>query len=134
MKKLSKILLIICPLLFIGAGCDSTKNESCKELYCEGWSLIQIIQGFAEPETFMENEIVWEFFTSDTILTVQVNADLTETSLNPYSSGKYSCTISQGEITIEDEVFQYILTDDTLMLFKDVASDGPEFTFKRASL
>ena len=133
MKKLSKIFLVMFLLTFSVVGCESANGETCKELYCGKWSLIQIIQGFTEPEIFMENEIVWEF-TSDTTLTVQINTDLRETSLNPYSSGKYTFTLGQEEIAIEDETFQYILTDDTLMISQDVASDGPEFTFKRVSL
>ncbi len=130
MKILYKITLVIWFVFFTGVSCESTSSERCNRIYCEKWSLIQIIQGFAEPEIFAENEIVWKF-TSDSILTIQINTDLTDKSINPFSNGEYNYYLSQETITIDNEIFKYVLTDDTLFISQDVASDGPEFNFKR---
>ncbi len=130
-----KRVLFLNILVFVTILVSCKKNETTATPNDElngRWSLVEISKGFGGSESFVVNDIIWEFNSNNTIeVTLNVNPNL-EIPLD--ATGSYDYSVNGNYITISNSnTFEYeLLSNGTILRLSDNgAADGDIITLQK---
>lgn len=89
------------------------------------WQTTKVSGGFSSPESFTDDEIVWDFFSNDSLKIIR-QIDIPDNSKLPFKRDTVlSYSHDSMKITIGNNIdFEYKIDNKSLKLFDNLASDG----------
>lgn len=127
-----KHTIVFLAVLFSLSSCNSEKEkmEEIKEVQetevLSTWTLIKFEPGFSPIKNYDEGLILWTFRENQE-LNVSIDEEVDSNPIK--STGKYTFSISEGKITIDNLEFDYNIENDTLIISDNPAADGFRATF-----
>ena len=110
-------------LVLLFSCSENTDNES--NLFLGKWQVISVAGGFSPTETFQEDEIIWDFYSNDS-LEITINIIVSNTSKLPIKNDTtllYSYD-TNNILLIGSFEYEYRIEENSLKLFDNFASDG----------
>lgn len=126
MKKMNVFFLTL--VLFFSCS-ENTYIES--NLFLGKWQLISVAGGFSPTETFQEDEIIWNFYSNDS-LEITTNIIVSNSSKLPIKNDTtllYS--YDTNNILIGSFEYEFRIEENSLKLFDNFASDGIMIELKK---
>lgn len=127
------IILILS--LFLVASCnndDDNSTEQNNQDIAATWYLIKYEPGFSPTDNYT-TEIQWTFNTNNTVdVTIEEGTNV-NSSLPLNSTGSYTYSINENEITIENITYKYEFNTNELFIEDLVgqSADGLKITFEK---
>jgi hypothetical protein len=127
----SIILASLCIVLATASCCKKTTTPQIvsNKVY-QAWHLYKLEPGFSLTSFYNRGDVMWQI-NSNTLVNVTVAISNVSASLPLNTTRSYPVALDTTlhTIVINNEIFDYNILNDTLIIKGDVAADGKRLTF-----
>ena len=125
MKNTYLILII----LSVFTGCNEEKVRHQENSIFGKWSLIRYEAGFSPTEDFSNGEVIWLFKQPN-----KLKVETHNTMSSPIKLiGQYEFSLNKNIINIDNSKYDFLITENTLVISNDPSADGFIATFSKVN-
>lgn len=124
-----KNMYLILAMFIIITGCNEEETKQQENSIYNQWSLIKYEPGLSPTENFNVSQISWNFQQTN-ILKIQVDNTVITPPLK--TEGEYDFSINGNRVSINNMVYDFSISENTLIISDNPSSDGFKATFSKA--
>lgn len=122
-------MYLILAMFIIITGCNEEETKQQENSIYNQWSLIKYEPGLSPTENFNVSQISWNFQQTN-ILKIQVDNTVITPPLK--TEGEYDFSINGNRVSINNMVYDFSISENTLIISDNPSSDGFKATFSKA--
>lgn len=123
-----KNMYLILSMFFFITSCNEEETKQQENSIYNQWSLIKYEPGLSPTENFNVSQISWNFQQTN-ILKIQVDNTIITPPLK--TEGEYDFSINGNRVSINNMIFDFSISENTLIISDNPSSDGFKATFSK---
>ncbi len=123
-----KSMYLILSMFFFITSCNEEETKQQENSIYNQWSLIKYEPGLSPTENFNVSQISWNFQQTN-ILKIQVDNTIITPPLK--TEGEYDFSINGNRVSINNMIFDFSISENTLIISDNPSSDGFKATFSK---
>ncbi|MEN8913313.1 MAG: hypothetical protein ABF257_05625 [Polaribacter sp.] len=123
-----KNMFLILSMFFFITSCNEEETKQQENSIYNQWSLIKYEPGLSPTENFNVSQISWNFQQTN-ILKIQVDNTIITPPLK--TEGEYDFSINGNRVSINNMIYDFSISENTLIISDNPSSDGFKATFSK---
>lgn len=121
-------MFLILSMFFFITSCNEEETKQQENSIYNQWSLIKYEPGLSPTENFNVSQISWNFQQTN-ILKIQVDNTIITPPLK--TEGEYDFSINGNRVSINNMIYDFSISENTLIISDNPSSDGFKATFSK---